>query len=179
MRRESLAAQGKRADKSRDRQLTGEMALKRRSAADAKVGKGDCGCGGPCCQEAEAKASVAVSPAPAVSVPASSNGLNAKRKPVVNASNSGRMLSRARRAAMAGRGKAGLEAHSKGNSSASLARQANPEISGRDLARVVRESRSKSGGRGCTSTAPARARRPRTLQKLCGSVVQKWDTLKS
>ena len=156
LRRESLASRGKRADTSKDRQRDSEMALKRRSAAEAKATTaGNCGCGGPCCQEAEAKAA----PAPSYSAPAS-NGVTAKRKPVVNASSTGRMLSRARRAAMAGRGKAGLEAHGK-NSSASLARQANPEISARDLARVVRESRSKNGSRGCTSAAPARARRPR------------------
>ena len=159
LRRESLAARGKVADKSKDRQLTSDMAMKRRSAADAKAGKGgDCGCGGPCCQEAEAKAAAAA-PAPAVSAP-SSNGVQAKRKPIVNASSTGRMLSRARRAAMAGRGKAGLEAHGK-NSSASIARQANPDISARDLARTVRESRSKNGSRGCTAAAPARSRRPR------------------
>ncbi len=158
-RRESLAARGKRAETSRDRQRDSDMAMKRRSAAEAKAAKGDCGCGGPCCQEAEAKATVAVS-TPSFSTPASSNNYVAKKKPVVNASNSGRMLSRARRAAMAGRGKAGLDAHGK-NSSASLARQANPDISARDLAKTVRESRSKTGSRGSTSAAPVRARRPR------------------
>ncbi len=158
-RRESLAARGKQADRSSDRKRDSAMALKRRSAAEAKASKGNCGCGGPCCQEAEAKAAAAAAPAPAVSTSAS-NSVVAKRKTVVSASDTGRMLSRARRAAMAGRGKAGLEAHGK-NSSASIARQANPDISARDLARTVRESRSKNGSRGSTSSAPARARRPR------------------
>ena len=157
LRRESLAARGKRADRSSDRLRTSEMALKRRSAAEAKAEKGDCGCGGPCCQEAEAKA--AAVPVSSVSAPAFT-GKGARRKPVVSASNTGRMLSRARRTAMSGRGKAGLEALGK-NSSASLARQANPEISARDLARVVRESRSKGGARGNASAAPTRTRRPR------------------
>ncbi len=165
LRRESLAARGKRADRSNDRKRDSEMAMKRRSAAEAKTSKGNCGCGGPCCQEAEAKAAAAAAPAPApsLSAPASTGSVGvkaARRKPLVNASTTGRMLSRARRAAMAGRGKAGLEAHGK-NSSASLARQANPEISARDLARVVRESRSKGGARGNTSSAPIRTRRPR------------------
>ncbi len=162
LRRESLAANGKRADTNKDRQRDADMAMKRRSAAEAKAAKGDCGCGGPCCQEAEAKASAAspLIPIPTHMPPASST-MRAKRKPVVNASDTGRMLSRSRRAAMAGRGKAGLEAHSKGNASASLARQVNPDISARDLARVVRESRSKSGARGSAAAAPARARRPR------------------
>ena len=159
LRRESLASRGKRAETSKDRQRDSEMALKRRSAAEAKASKGDCGCGGPCCQEAEAKAAAAAAPAASYTAPAS-NGVVAKRKPVMNASNSGRMMSRARRAAMAGRGKAGLEAHGK-NSSASLARQANPDISARDLAKTVRESRSKNGSRGSAASAPARARRPR------------------
>jgi len=156
LRRESLAARGKQADRSSDRRRDSEMALKRRSAAEAKASKGDCDCGGPCCQEAEAKAA-----APSLSASASNSAKAVRRKPLVNASDTGRMLSRARRSAMSGRGKAGLEAHSKGNSSASLARQANPEISGRDLARVVRDTRSKSGSRGCASGAPARTRRPR------------------
>jgi len=159
LRRESLASRGKRADRSSDRLRTSEMALKRRSAAEAKAEKGSCGCGGSCCQEAEAKAAVTLVPSVSASAPAFT-GKGARRKPVVSASNTGRMLSRARRAAMAGRGKAGLEAHGK-NSSASLARQADPEISGRDLARVVRESRSKGGARGNTSAAPTRTRRPR------------------
>ena len=162
VRRESLAARGKKADRSSDRLRNSEMALKRRSAAEAKASKGNCGCGGSCCQEAEAKALATPAPVPAPSMSVSSNvASKVKRRPVVNASSTGRMLSRARRAAMAGRGKAGLEAHGKGNSSASLARQANPEISGRDLARVVRESRSKSGGNGSTLAAPTRTRRPR------------------
>jgi len=161
LRRESLAARGKQADRSSDRKRDNTMAMKRRSAAEAKAGKGDCDCGGPCCQDAEAKAAVAATPASNLSSSASSSAKAVRRKAVVNASDTGRMLSRARRAAMSGRGKAGLEAHSKGNSSASLARQANPEISGRDLARVVRESRSKSGSRGSASAAPARSRRPR------------------
>jgi len=160
LRRESLAARGKRADRSSDRLRTSEMAQKRRSAAEAKADKGNCGCGGPCCQEAEAKAAAAAAPAPSISAPTSSGVKPARRKAVVSASSTGRMLSRARRNAMAGRGKAGLEAHGK-NSSASIARQANPDISARDLARTVRESRSKNGSRGSVAAAPARTRRPR------------------
>ena len=156
LRRESLAARGKQADRSSDRKRDNTMALKRRSAAEAKAATGDCGCGGPCCDEAEA--AVAATPASRVNAPATKA---VKVRRVVNTSDTGRMQSRARRAAMSGRGKAGLEAHGKSNSSASLARQANPEISARDLARVVRESRSKSGGRGHVSAATVRERRPR------------------
>jgi len=161
LRRESLASRGKQADRSSDRKRDSEMALKRRSAAEAKASEGNCGCGGPCCQEAEAKVSAAAAPAPSSNMPASSHSVKTKRRAVVSASSTGRMLSRARRAAMSGRGKAGLDAHGKSNSSASLARQANPEISGRDLARVVRESRSKGGSRGSASGVPTRTRRPR------------------
>ncbi len=159
LRRESLASRGKQADRSSDRLRDNSMAMKRRSAAEAKAAKGDCDCGGPCCQEAKAKA---VAPAASLSAPASKRVKAVKRKHVVSASDTGRMMSRARRAATSGRGKAGLEAHSKGNASASLARQANPEISGRELARVVRESRSKGGSRGNVTAAPVRVRRPRS-----------------
>jgi len=155
LRRESLAGRGKLADKSKDRQRTQDMLRTAKKVIDAK--KGDCGCGGPCCDEAEAKTTAPVS---RVSASASKGGKAVKRRRVVSASDTGRMQSRARRTAMSGRGKAGLEAHGKGNSSASLARQANPEISARDLARVVRETRSKNGGRGCVATATV-ARRPR------------------
>jgi len=160
-RRETLASRGKSADRSSDRQRTKDMALRNRSAATAKaISDGKCGCGGDCCKEADAQAAAnSATAAPVVNTSAAP--VRAARKGSVAASSTGRMLSRARRAAMAGRGKAGLEAHSKGNSSASLARQANPEISARDLARVVRDSRSKNGARGSASAAPARARRPR------------------
>lgn len=158
-RRESLAARGKVADKSRDRQRNQEMLRTAKKTVEAK--KGNCGCGGPCCQEAEAKAAAAAAPAATLSMPASSGIKTAKKKTSINANGTGRMLSRARRIAMSGRGKAGLEAHGKSNSSASLARQANPEISSRDLARVVRDSRSKGGACGSSSAAPARGRRPR------------------
>ncbi|MCF6324875.1 MAG: CsoS2 family carboxysome shell protein [Gammaproteobacteria bacterium] len=161
LRRESLASRGKQADRSSDRLRDNEMAMKRRSAAEAKAAKGDCDCGGPCCQEAEAKVAATAAPVSNLGVPAAKHVKVVKRRRVVSASDSGRMMSRARRAATSGRGKAGLEAHSKGNSSASLARQANPEISGRDLARVVRESRSKGGSRGNAAVAPVRTRRPR------------------
>lgn len=161
IRREALAFRGKNGDKSSDRQRTKELASRTRNAATAKaISKGKCGCGGDCCKDSEINAtpnnsvtalSTSVSPAPA----------RVARKGSIAASSTGRMLSRARRAAMAGRGKAGLEAHSKGNSSASLARQVNPDISARDLARVVRESRSKNGARGSTSSTYSRTRRPR------------------
>jgi len=158
LRRETLASRGKRGDKSSDRQRTKDMAMRNRSAATAKaLSEGKCGCGGDCCKEAEAKATVNT----AIVTPVPTTPARVTRKNTVAASNTGRMLSRARRAAMAGRGKAGLEAHNKGNSSASLARQANPDISARDLARVVRDSRSKNGARGTTASAPVRARRPR------------------
>jgi len=162
LRRESLASRGKSGDKSSDRQRTKDMAMRNSSAATAKaISEGKCGCGGDCCKEAEANAvSTSVVVAQSTSAPAAP--ARVARRSTVAASSTGRMLSRARRAAMSGRGKAGLEAHSKGNSSASLARQANPDISARDLARVVRETRSKNGARGSSaSSASTRARRPR------------------
>ena len=161
LRRETLASRGKSGDRSSDRQRSKDMAMRNSTAASAKaISDGKCGCGGDCCKKAEVSTVSATSvAAPFASAPVAP--ARVVRKGAVAASNVGRMLSRARRAAMAGRGKAGLEAHNKGNSTASLARQANPDISAREVARVVRETRSKNGARGSAAAAPTRTRRPR------------------
>jgi len=57
----------------------------------------------------------------------------------------GRLLALARRSAQSARGKAARETPS---SAAGLARQANPKLSGRELAQSVREQRSRNGGAG-------------------------------
>ena len=180
LRREALASRGKSGDKSSDRQRSKDMALRNSSAVSAKaVSGGKCGCGGDCCKEVEANTASA-NTAAALAARAPAAPAKVARRASVAASSTGRMLSRARRAAMAGRGKAGLEAHSKGNSTASLARQANPDITARDLARVVRETRSKTGSRGRSAGVPTRARRPRNAAEakaISGTVVAHSEKL--
>ncbi|WP_328987319.1 CsoS2 family carboxysome shell protein [Thiorhodovibrio winogradskyi] len=81
----------------------------------------------------------------------------------------GRMLSLARRAAQSGRGKAATNAPT---SAASLARQANPKLSGRELSQRVRAQRSHSGGAGERKSAPAGRIRPNATAR--GAEDQYW-----
>ncbi|MFC1751491.1 CsoS2 family carboxysome shell protein, partial [Pseudomonadota bacterium] len=110
-----------------------------------------------CCKEAS-DTKAASQPALAISATTPSKVM---KKPVVVAATTGRLVSKARRSAASGRGKVGLEAHRQGVSSASLARQANPDISSRELARVVRDQRSRSGAQGSASGQATRRQRPR------------------
>lgn len=173
-RRDLLASRGKSADSSKDRQRT-EAMLRNRSSVNSA--SGECGCGGDCCKEASAKSQSTLQ------VPAlSTSGIPTKKfaKKSIVSGNSGRMQSRARRAAMSGRGKAGLDAHGKGVSSASLARQANPDISSRDLARVVREQRSRAGAQASATGQVPRQRRPRNAadaMKVSGTKVGHTEKL--
>ncbi len=69
----------------------------------------------------------------------------------------GQAASRARRAAMSKRGKAGV--HKGGMSAAQTARAANPELSSRELAKALREQRSTKGKCGPKSSEPCGRRR--------------------
>ncbi|EXJ15187.1 carboxysome shell protein CsoS2 [Imhoffiella purpurea] len=66
--------------------------------------------------------------------------------------NPGRAASLARRRAQSSRGKAGMSAN--GMTAAQTARAANPELSGRELAKALREQRSRRGGAGQKKSAP-------------------------
>jgi hypothetical protein len=79
------------------------------------------------------------------------------------------MLSLARRAAQSGRGKAATNTP---NSAASLARQANPKLSGRELAQRVRDQRSHNGGAGERKSAPTGRVRPTPMTR--GAEDQPW-----
>jgi hypothetical protein len=75
--------------------------------------------------------------------------------------NPGRAASLARRRAQSSRGKAGMSAS--GMSVAQTARATNPELSGRELAKALREQRSRRGGAGQKKSAPSgRSRGSRT-----------------
>lgn len=81
----------------------------------------------------------------------------------------GRMVALARRTAQSGRGKA---ASNQPTSAAGLARQANPKLSGRELAQRVRAQRSHNGGAGEPKSAPTgRVRRNGTAG---GATDQHW-----
>lgn len=80
-----------------------------------------------------------------------------KRRPVV-AANPGRVASLARRRAQSSRGKAGMNAS--GMTAAQTARATNPELSGRELARALRDQRSRRGGAGQKKSEPTGRQRP-------------------
>ncbi len=72
----------------------------------------------------------------------------------------GRMLARARRRAISSVGKKGADAIRNGATAAQMARHVDPDISGRDLSRKVREERSRTGQSRATPTGrvPRQAR---------------------
>ncbi len=160
-RRSALAEAGRKAEATRDR--TRADAISRPRGGNAEAGtkgagkKGDCGCG--CKGEARADAA----PAPASERRASltptsrtSPGRGQPRR--VNATMApARAASRARRAAQSATGKS---ASSSATSMAGIARQANPRMSSRDLARSIREQRSRNGRSSSTKSAPCGRVRP-------------------
>ena len=138
-RREALSRRGKTADTSRDRNRA-DVARQTKSAAPVAAQsepKSSCGCGG---QRATEKASFS---APTLQLSARTERRSAapKRRSIENPS---RALVLARREAMAKHGKV---AGKQPTSAAAVARQANPDLTSRELAQQVRELRTKAGAR--------------------------------
>ena len=138
-RREALSRRGKTADTSRDRNRA-DVARQTKSAAPVAAQsepKSSCGCGG---QRATEKASFS---APTLQLSARTERRSAapKRRSIENPS---RALVLARREAMAKHGKV---AGKQSTSAAAVARQANPDLTSRELAQQVRELRTKAGAR--------------------------------
>jgi hypothetical protein len=101
----------------------------------------------------------AADPAPA---PAAPRKVTPKAAPSKAAeASAGRMLSKARRRAISSAGKKGQDALRNGATAAQMARHVDPDISGRDLSRKVREERSRNG-RTCSTgkAAPTGRARP-------------------
>ncbi len=71
----------------------------------------------------------------------------------------GRIASLARREALSSRGKAGISKN--GMSVAQTARAGNPNLTGRDLSKALREQRSKNGAAGQKKSQPSGRRRPK------------------
>lgn len=84
------------------------------------------------------------------------------RSSASNTLGKGRLLAQARRQALAKSGKTAQTALKNGGVSvAQLARQVQPDVKGRDLARSVREERSRNGAHGQRSGAPSGRTRPK------------------
>ena len=154
-RRKAMSTRGKSAVHSGDRTRTandipgGSADTEVKQAADPK--KGDCGCGcggkGDCNDKAPAQE-------PTVRTSRSRNH-RAPRKAI--AQNPSKAAALARRRAQSTRGKAGIS--STGMSEAQTARAANPQLSGRELSKALREQRSKRGSSGQKKSAPTGRRR--------------------
>ncbi len=154
-RRKALSSHGKIAVKSKDRVRDTGMRRNVDSTASAgmatKVNDKACSCGCKDRREAETPKTVR-----APSQPNGRSKMRAPRRPEVSI-NPGRAASLARRRAQSSRGKAGMAAS--GISAAQAARATNPELAGRELARALRDQRSKRGGAGQKKSAPCGRRR--------------------
>lgn len=163
-RRKAMSVQGKRADTSTDRTATGGPQARRRAAAaetsaDSAKGdkKGDCGCG--CKQRDSASDAATAAPRPNQR---SAQAKLGQRRPSTQG-NPTRAAALARRKAQSTRGKAGL--NSGGVTAAQTARAMNPGLTARELARELREMRSRSGKTGikqkCGDCSGKRRQRPK------------------
>ncbi len=157
-RRKAMSTRGKQAVSSADRVRTLENVAKSTAAAPApRQNKGDCGCGcggnGDCGDKGRSEQAAAEAPRRAHSGAGSSRAsrVRAARKPAIVQSPA-KAASLARRKAQSTRGKAGISPS--GMSEAQTARASNPQLSGRELARALRDQRSRRGGAGQKKSAP-------------------------
>ena len=170
-RREALSRRGKSADTTKDRNRA-EVARKTATTTSTtapSISKKDCGCGGSAAAETPTRLS-----RQAVSVDLSTKGSSRrskapKRRAIDNPS---RALVLARREAMSKHGKT---AGKQPTSAAAVARQANPDLTSRELAQQVRELRAKSGARSKQSAGVTRPTGPnRNGSKQAASADAHW-----
>jgi hypothetical protein len=165
-RREALSRRGKRADTSRDRTRPDLM----RATAGAGTGTAtatDRPCG---CKDARPAAAPPVSmdsaPSGGLGSALASRGSRSgeRRNGVKRAAqhNPSRAIVMARREALSKRGKSA--SMPTGSTTASVARQANPDMSSRELAQKVRELKCKVGSAGCARSGGTRPTGPRRGQ---------------
>ena len=163
-RRTALAASGRKAVRGGDRVRAAVMKTDTKEAqpvpASTTQGKEcSCGCNGDGRDRLVPRAEM-----PRGSKLGSNGTANGKLAPrnrradaALGSKPNGRMLALARRRALSGRGKGAGHA---ANSVAGMARQANPRLSGRELAQAVRSQRSSNGGAGERKSAPSGRIRP-------------------
>lgn len=154
-RRKAMSSKGKVAASHQDRVRDAVRARPKPEAASvAAAGKeGGCGCG---CKGNGEREDTAPNPAPsaAVSRNPATNGWAKVRGPRRKDAQvePGRAASLARRRAQSARGKAGMGAN--GMTAAQTARATNPDLSGRELAKALRDLRSRRGSAGQKKSAP-------------------------
>jgi hypothetical protein len=163
-----MSSRGKVAVQSSDR-VRSDQAPKDTPAAVAPPAAAKpegCACG---CKGGR-EATAAMAPAAAATPNGRARPRSARRPSV--ATNPGRAASLARRRAQSSRGKAGLS--SAGMSAAQTARATNPQMSGRELARALREQRSKRGGAGQKKSEPCGRKRQRPEKAAAAAQDAPW-----
>jgi len=167
-RRRAMSTRGKLAVSTADRVRGPESrpGSKRVAAAAKPDTNGGCGCGcggkGDCGDQASVTTPGAAVARPRIRRPART----------AIAQNPSRAAALARRRAQSSRGKAGIS--SAGMSEAQTARAANPQMSGRDLARALREQRSRRGSSGQKKSAPTGRRRKAADSKAGAAKDAPW-----
>jgi hypothetical protein len=182
-RRAAMAQDGRRAQRASDRVRSVQDSLKGGAAKSTDAPKKNEGCGCGCNGKRDASASSLAEFAHQPGAPALSNGsgktlaARSKRGGAVQSSKpAGRLQSLARRAALSSRGKG---AASGAQSAASLARQANPKLTARELAQKVRSHRSTNGGAGERKSPPVGRVHPNKRKALQGATDQPWKVAAS
>jgi hypothetical protein len=158
-RRKAMSSRGKAGVTSKDRINTGSrqqpVKVESKTAEnDVRVKGCGCGCGGAdkgCNTEVEKSALSRPFETGAASPASRPRRARMPRRPIIS-SNSAKTAALARRKALSSRGKAGIGDGPM--SAAQTARASNPKLSGRELAKVLRDQRSKRGGAGQQKSAP-------------------------
>lgn len=163
-RREAMSANGKAGIISRDRtRETPSYMTPLSSQAEPQQNNSEkgCGCG---CNGSKASCNAPVTNDRDFALPVKRVRTNIMRS-------SSRAASLARRQAMSTRGKAGINSNS---SSAQSARAANPDLSSRELAKVLREQRSRKGKSGDKKSQPTGRMRPNAKSKTGAAEDASW-----
>lgn len=155
-RRLAMSSGGKAKLQTKDRTRATEIkaASAQQSATPAAKSEGcGCGCGG---KKVECKTQMNEAARTPLSASTTKTFVKNKKQ-ALNRPNA-RLASIARREALSSRGKAGI---SKGGmTAAQTARAGNPGLTGRELSKVLRDQRSKTGGAGQKSSGPCGKQRP-------------------
>jgi hypothetical protein len=182
-RRTALAQNGRRAQRSSDRvRAASDSTTGGSASADQPRKKAGCGCGCNGERNDAARTSMDLSQfahqpgAPSRLGNGNGNGKygalrNKRLDAALGAKPPARMQSLARRAALSSRGKSAAVG---AQSTASLARQANPKLTARELAQKVRAQRSSTGGAGERKSAPVGRVHPNKRKALHGASDQPW-----
>lgn len=166
-RRASLSQAGKPAVANGDRTRS---SLRTSGGPGGQPKPTGCTCGGQC-DQAKPPAEPARQARAALTDTTRERRAPAKRSNGGGHKPSGRMVALARRTALSGRGKAAANASNP--SAATLARQANPRLSSRELAQEVRTVRSRNGGSG-NKRAPTGRVRPSRGEREGGAEDATW-----